>query len=70
MMGGRTRNQTARFGRDERTVKLCEAFEEFPELLARRRHVSAHADLALAKGAWLDFMGRSLFVCHLAEFFR
>ena len=30
----------------------------------------ADADLALAKGAWLDFMGRSLFVCHLAEFFR
>src|ERR1035438_1604713 len=68
MMCGCGRDETARFGRHQRTVKLREAFEESPELLAGRWHVPAYAHLALAKGTWLDFMGLSLFVLDLAEF--
>src|ERR1017187_5139758 len=68
MMCGCSRDQTDRFGRHQRTVKLREALEEFPELLAGRCHVPAYAHLALAKVARLDFMGLSLFVLDLAEF--
>ena len=70
MMSGSGRDQTARFGRDQRPVILHETLEELVEFPAGGRHVSSHTHFALAQFARLYFMSLSLSVLDLAEFSR